>query len=147
MIDNHELLFQYEQYRIDSIENGYERNTNGCIYALYNPLTGLTKIGKTYDCYRRLRELVTQSGCNLHCVAIGFNEVEIDLSIDLIEKYLHNYYKPYRIVGEWFRLRKTQRFTLAEFLCWDWAFDRDCHMHNDKDIIKYLSTNETIRCS
>jgi hypothetical protein len=147
MIDKHDVTYLFEEYRKDLIMHGYERQYDGCVYALYNPLTGLTKIGRSYNCYRRLRELVTQSGCSLKCVAIGFNEVEMDLSIELIEKFLHNYYKPYRVVGEWFDLRKTQLFSLANFLCWDYAFDRDCCMTNDEDAnkalsIKKINTNE-----
>jgi hypothetical protein len=147
MIDSHELSFLFHEYRKDLIEHGYERQYDGCVYALYNPLTGLTKIGRSYNCYRRLRELVTQSGCSLKCVAIGFNEVEMDLSIELIEKYLHNYYKSYRVVGEWFMLRKTQLFCLANFLCWDYALGSTCCMTNDEDAnralsIKKINTNE-----
>jgi hypothetical protein len=139
MVDLHDLSFLFYEYRKEYIEHGYERQYDGCVYALYNPLTGLTKIGITYNCYRRLRELVTQSGCSLKCVAIGFNEVEMDLSIDLIEKYIHNYYKQYRVVGEWFNLRKTQLCCLATFLCWDFALGSTCCFTNDKDINKVLS--------
>jgi hypothetical protein len=150
MIDAHDVSDLFEQYRLDHIKDGYERKYEGCVYALYNPLTGLTKIGISYNCYRRLRELVTQSGCSLQCIAIGFNEVEIDLSIELIEKYLHNYYKQYRVVGEWFKLRKTQLLSLSTFLCWDYAFDRDCCYINDRDVNKVLSIKkmnlyETVR--
>jgi hypothetical protein len=63
----------------------------------------------------------------------------MDLSVELIEKYLHNYYKHYRVVGEWFDLRKTQLFSLANFLCWDFALGSTCCLTNDEDANNTLS--------
>jgi hypothetical protein len=137
--DYQHKYFGFDLFSHKSKKNVLETEAGGAVYALYNPLTKLTKIGMTYNVYQRFRQLVTQSGCNLKCVAVGFNEVELDMKIGMIESYLHEKFKDYRVVGEWFNLRYTQRFALMEFLINPDIFEGTCWMHDDVEAVKLLS--------
>lgn len=140
--DYQNKYFGFDLFNHRSKKNVLEKESGGAVYALYNPLTKLTKIGKTYNVYSRFRQLVTQSGCALECVAVGFNEVELDMNVGMIESYLHEKFKDYRVVGEWFNLRYTQRFALTEFLINPDIFERTCWMSDDIEAIKLLSIDK-----
>ena len=72
----------------------------GFIYFIYDFEKKRTKIGKTknHPAYR-LKELQTGSSTKLEL--IHFYETE-DMSQE--EKYLHEQYQQYRVMGEWFEL-------------------------------------------
>jgi hypothetical protein len=137
--DYQSRYFGFDLFSHKSKKNVLETEIGGAVYALYNPLTKLTKIGKTYNVYDRFRQLITQSGCPLQCVAVGFNEVELDMKVGMIESYLHEKFKDYRVVGEWFNLRYTQRFALIEFLINPDIFEGTCWMHDDIEAVKLLT--------
>jgi hypothetical protein len=137
--DYQKKFFGFDIFNHRSKKNMLETERGGAVYALYNPLTKLTKIGMTYNVHNRFRQLVTQSGCSLNCIAVGFNEIELDMKIGAIESYLHDKFKSYRVVGEWFNLRYTQRYALAEFLCCPDIFEGTCWMQNDEEAIELLT--------
>jgi hypothetical protein len=140
--DYENRFFGFDLFNHRSKKNVLETEAGGAVYALYNPLTKLTKIGKTYNIHDRFRQLITQSGCPLQCVAVGFNEVELDMKVGMIESYLHEKFKDYRVVGEWFNLRYTQRFALIEFLISPDIFEGTCWMHNDIEAVRLLTIHK-----
>ena len=123
------------------LANGDPRETknNGCVYAIFNPHTKLTKIGYTYDYGRRLRQYVTQSGQNYILIGMGVTEIEMDAPAPFIESFLLNYYKSNKVVGEWFNLRLTQRYSLLSFLCSPNVFNDNFLDHSNEMIQSVLS--------
>lgn len=84
----------------------HERTTDDCrfVYLFRNELTNLYKIGITDAPRKRMKQLQTASGMYLQDLIILQCEVGIDEAPIIIEKYLHNYFKNKRVVGEWFEL-------------------------------------------
>ena len=66
-------------------------------YVLSNPITGLTKIGKSINFGRRRKALENSSGVALELIVL----IKED-----IERKLHKKYKEFRVKGEWFKLSK-----------------------------------------
>lgn len=91
-------------------------NKTEFVYAFYNPITNLTKIGITQDVAQRLNQLSTASGCELEVI----NSIEINAEIDepakKVEEFLHSIFKEYRVRGEWFLLNYTQQKIISNFL-------------------------------
>ena len=74
------------------------------LYVIYNFDNKLYKIGITNNIKARFRQLVTQSGCNLHLLFDIWFENCYDESAGLAESKLHEYFRPKRKQGEWFDL-------------------------------------------
>ena len=53
-----------------------------------------------------LQQLECQSGCKLNPLLVLELEIGVCESSQYIEKYLHNYFKDKRFIGEWFSLNK-----------------------------------------
>jgi len=64
-------------------------------YLLYNPITGLTKIGNTINIITRKKQIEAQAGMEFI--------LEYLVKEDL-ETMLHRRFKDLRIIGEWFNL-------------------------------------------
>lgn len=74
------------------------------LYVIFNPDNNLFKIGITCNLKKRLKQLRSQSGCNLTIVQSFASNTEIDPCVTFVEKKLHEYYKNKRVSGEWFKL-------------------------------------------
>lgn len=87
-------------------ENNNQRTTKDCkfIYLFRNPLSKLCKIGISNNPTVRFQKLQTESGIKLQKLLILELEINYDESPEYIEKYLHNYFKNKRVIGEWFNL-------------------------------------------
>jgi len=75
--------------------------SNG-IYIIKNVNTNYYKIGITSDIDRRFRQLQLQSGCKLKIIDWYLLDVDNNMNAKQIENKLHNKYKEYNIIGEWF---------------------------------------------
>lgn len=72
------------------------------IYMIRNKNTNYVKVGMTNNIYRRFRELQTQSGCDLWVEGFFENYLIDSIPTRIFESKIHEKYKKYRIVGEWF---------------------------------------------
>lgn len=71
----------------------YNRASNHKTYIVHNPKSNLIKIGKSISPKQRIRTLETQSGAKFNVLAIISEDRETEL---------HNKFKEYRTLGEWF---------------------------------------------
>lgn len=83
------------------------------LYVFYNPDTKRTKIGISNNVYRRLCQIRNASGCPVYCVYITnldnedlfFNVMaKLPATVKELEDHLHNHFKEYRYIGEWFNI-------------------------------------------
>ena len=112
--------YENDVYPIEDYEIGKHQMW---VYFFYNPTTELFKIGITNDFWRRHKELQNNSGVFiLPLVGSLINEL-YDESADIVEKYLHEYYKDKRKAGEWFNLSLREAFEIYWFL---WNLSEDC---------------------
>ena len=95
------LIEEYEKevkYPLKTFENN-----DGCVYLIYNPLNHLCKIGTTVNFRQRLRQLISQSGVELQPIIVLYLQNDYDEPAYVIEKFLHDFYKEKRKIGEWFQ--------------------------------------------
>lgn len=69
------------------------------VYLICNPATGQYKIGVSKDVQKRLKQLQTGNGCELHIVASFESSYPY-----YVEKMLHRHFQKDRTEGEWFYL-------------------------------------------
>ena len=106
MGEESDLVIKYEtdNYPI----RDWQLNENNCyIYLLYNYWTKLYKIGKTINLRTRLKAISSASGV----MAFPIAWIELgggDEKAEIVECYLHKYYKLQRKSGEWFDLSIEQ---------------------------------------
>lgn len=74
-----------------------------CVYALYNPITDLTKVGVTDNVAKRQYALELACGCRLKLL---YNSKHL-LCGDTYEAIAHDILSKYRTLGEWFKLPST----------------------------------------
>lgn len=84
------------------------------VYVFYNRQTNLFKIGITGNLKTRVQQISTQSGCVVELVISIFLQPGYDEPAKYVERFLHNYLKPCRVLGEWFRLTKKQLYEIEE---------------------------------
>lgn len=86
-------------YPVDKFADKFE-----WVYIIYNHSTQLVKIGISNNVNTRFKELRTAGGCELSLLMAIQLEPFYDEKACNIEKYLHQFYKPKRQIGEWFNL-------------------------------------------
>jgi len=97
-----------DKYRKDTDYNNVTKSDKcNNVYVINNPLNNLYKIGITFDFEQRIQQLECQSGCKLNPLLVLELEIGVCESSQYIEKYLHNYFKDKRFIGEWFSLNKN----------------------------------------
>lgn len=69
------------------------------IYAVYNPMTKLTKIGITEDLDRRVRQIERGIGGTIKILTWA----DVEFAAEM-EKFIHALLSEYRTIGEWFEL-------------------------------------------
>ena len=89
---------------------------NEIIYVFFNPITNLTKIGITTNLKERLSNLSNSSGVKLEVINYTQLCVDIDESARYVEFFLHNIFKQYRGVGEWFNFNNKQIKSISNFI-------------------------------
>ena len=86
------------------------------VYLIYDPHTGLYKIGQSDDPEKRLKQL-----CNPGTVMAAPSEYELKqawLCPPSIEKEFHQEFAEYRVRGEWFDLPYDRIIRLYDALSW-----------------------------
>lgn len=84
------------------VENGLCRRSSPITYVLFNPTSGLYKIGKTKDLYRRFKS---------YCIP----ELEVvQVCEDDIEQKMHDTFFTKRMEGEWFSLTDEELEVMVE---------------------------------
>jgi predicted GIY-YIG superfamily endonuclease len=74
------------------------------VYVIFNKVSNLYKIGITSQIKHRLRQLRTQSGCEIDLVLLLQLHTGYDEDAVMVESLLHEYFKQKRTFGEWFNL-------------------------------------------
>jgi hypothetical protein len=100
------------------------------VYVILNQDSGLFKIGITNNLKERFRQLKNQSGANLHLLLSLGCERGYDERNKVLESWLHEQYKPKRVVGEWFKLTPRDLVEIRRI----GAFIADCEYHPLKTI-------------
>ena len=115
------LKVNYEKnvYPINEHEIGKELKW---VYFFYNPTTELFKIGITNDFWRRHKDIQNNCGVFILPLVGALMGDLYDESAEIVEKYLHEYYKHKRKAGEWFKLSLREAFEVYWFL-FDFGID------------------------
>lgn len=101
-LSNLSEIYMSSVYPID--DNDLCRKDNDFVYVFYNNVTKLSKIGVTTSPYRRFGQIRTSCGSELtFLIAIEMGK-NYDENSDIVERFLHTFYKNKRVVGEWFNL-------------------------------------------
>lgn len=75
-----------------------DKRKSGYIYVIKSGKQKRYKIGKSYDSFKRNKQLQTGSGNILNIICMFYFE-----NIDITEKIIHEKFRKYRIHGEWFK--------------------------------------------
>ena len=99
-------LYLIEQYQIEHPYpvTQFENGSSIFVYLILNPISKLCKIGITNQPRTRHSQLQNQSGMPLFPLLVLEVEAGYDESGEMIEKFLHRFYKEKRKYGEWFDL-------------------------------------------
>lgn len=93
-----------EELSIEEFENCIMGDMLHYVYVIVNKDSGLSKIGITNNLKVRFRQLKNQSGSNLHLLlTLGCERGYAEMN-SVLEAWLHEQFKPKRVVGEWFKL-------------------------------------------
>lgn len=109
-------------------------NEPNFVYVIYNQLTKLFKIGITSDITTRFRQIENSSGMKINPIFILELEINYDEKANLIESYLHSYFKHKRTIGEWFNL-SIKDLMLIKYLLWN-INGCDFHDYSKKVLLK-----------
>jgi hypothetical protein len=86
------------------------------IYLIFDPYTELTKIGKSDNPQKRLKEL--RSTPTILAAPTNYSLIEAWMGPESIERDLHEEYADDRMRGEWFDLSEQQRNDIQIKMAW-----------------------------
>ncbi len=118
------LLDQVPDCYVSDVERSFELFNNQLkthieshefVYLIYNHQSKLFKIGRTKNPDTRIKEISAGCGCEIALLLLIELEASEDwyLSAKQFEKFLHRYYRKYRVRGEWFKFTTEQLFDLS----------------------------------
>lgn len=103
------MNIDFYQFRVSPT---YGRHRRGYVYAAFNPLTGLIKIGCTSQHpSERISQISRQVKARVELIAITVVENKKSFEADL-----HAVFAKYRIFGEWFDLNELAKADLLQRL-------------------------------
>ena len=89
------------------------------VYIIKNKSTGLYKIGKSTNLKQRIKTISMHSGVEIDIICAAYVET-FNTDYSEVENLLHRFFKPKRVVGEWFTLSKEDILGIYEaFNCID----------------------------
>lgn len=88
------------------------------VYLIFDPFTGLHKIGKSDNPTVRLKQLCCPSGGTIAAAPSDYELVDAWLAPEETEVAMHNLFADHRVRGEWFNLESVGTDKIYEELKW-----------------------------
>lgn len=113
-IDHLSNLFISKEELIDYVSI-LNRNVQ-YVYFIKNTSSGLIKIGKTNDLCNRIKQLERSAlQCGVPIQNLKYVAILATCSPNgYVEKYLHNYFKQFNVMGEWFSITENRIFDFID---------------------------------
>jgi len=137
-MNNSEILIQYKQ-RVNYPNHTRASEKLNHVYLFWNKDNFTFKIGVSGNPFNRLRQVQLSSGMSLEYVIILKLQEGYDECPKIIEKYLHEYFKIKRTIGEWFNLSIKDIFLIRDLfyeIDGEYIYDNLSRYQREKEIAR-----------